>query len=171
MPIYKDNILFPAAGFVDKDSEYRFIEKGNIIDALNCRWGFKNDGTVNAIENILGNKLLNITLPEGNNTIIGGCNFYEEESLITFLYNDKNKHCIFQIKKQEQTVIPILWEEQVLNFENKFVNRPIVIGGIIYWTDNNGPRNLIIEKAKKLTNNKYGEGIGYWIIEDTFVIT
>lgn len=163
-------IAFPATGKMDGDSDLRAIKQGDIVDALNCRWGFKNDTTVGSVENIKSNKELPINLPDGNNKVVGGCPDYANNSAVVFLFNDENRHCILSVNMESQQVSPILWEESVLNFDGQYINNPVVLDGTIYWTDVNGLRMLIIDKARKYTYTKYNRGIGYWVIEDTFVV-
>jgi hypothetical protein len=168
---YKDTIMFPPQGKINTDADIKSVPKGDIIDAFCCRWGVKNDGTVGAVENIKGNELLAINLPEGNNTVIGGCQYYEDNSVLIFLYNDQNKHCILRIDVVTKEVTPILWEESILNFSRSFIQNPHVLDGVLYYLNTDGElKNLIIESAVKLTYEKYGEGIGWWIIEDSFIV-
>lgn len=171
MPQYKDTIVFPPDGKIDVDSEVRRIKKGDIIDAKNVRWGTKNDGTVFAVENIKGNELYAITLPQGNNKTIGGCQYYPDNSVLIFLYNDQNKHCILRVDMLRRVVEPILWQVPELEFSDGFIMNAQVLDGNLIWLNTNGElKNLIIEKAQKLTNDLYFSGIGYWIIEDDFIV-
>lgn len=168
---FKDTISFPPTGKMNSDVDIKSIPKGDIIDAFNCRWGLKNDGTIGAVESIKGNKLLNINLPTGINKAIGGCPYYEDSSVLIFLYNSENKHCILRVDMVLKTVTPILWEVQKLNFSESFIQNPKVIDGILYWLNTDGRlMKLIIDKAKKLTYKNYLEGIGYWIVENDFVV-
>jgi hypothetical protein len=70
----------------------------------------------------------------------------------------------------KKEVGPILWEEEALKFQDKYIVNPHVLDGILYWLNVDGElKNLIIEKALKLTYNTYGIGIGYWKIEEYIV--
>ena len=167
---YYETIVFPPTGKMDGDSDVRSIEKGDIRDALNCRWGLKNRETGGSVENIIGNKIFPVNLPVGNNKIVAGCVDYETNRGIIFLYNDQNRHCILEIDMALEEISPILWEEPVLNFDGQYVNNPVVLDGTIYWTDHNGLRNLFIESVRKYTvtnpDKLNMEGVGYWIIEN-----
>ncbi len=162
-------IAFPATGKMDGDSDLRAIKEGDIVDALNCRWGIRNDGTVGSVENIKSNLELPINLPDGNNKVVGGCADYENKMAVVFLYNDENRHCILSVNMESNDVSPILWEETILNLDGQYINNPVVLDGILYWTDVNGIRNLIIEKARAYTFTKYNRGIGYWKLEEYVV--
>jgi len=168
---FKDTIVFLPDGKIDVDSDVRRVKKGDMLDALNCRWGVKNDGTVFAVENIKGNELLAINLPQGNNKAIGGCQYFPDNSVLIFLYNNQNRHCILRVDMLEKEVAPILWEEQALNFQDGYIMNAQVLDGVLYWLNTNGEmKNLIIEKALKLTHTKFGEGIGFWVLESDFII-
>lgn len=171
MAQYRAQILFPPQGKMDSDSDWRAVANGNIIDAMNCRWGLKNDGTIGTVENVKGNVLLPINLPTGINKVIGGCCDYPDNRVILFLYNTESNHSILQIDMTTREVSPILWCEPALNFDDGFIMNSHVLNGILYWLNTNRElKKLIIEKAIKLTYEKWGEGIGFWILEDSFVV-
>jgi hypothetical protein len=169
---YKDTIVFPPDGKIDVDSEVRRVKKGDIVDAFNCRWGVRNDGSVFAIENVKGNELIAINLPIGNNKAIGYCNDFPNNRVIFFLFNDQNNHCILQVDMIRKEVSPIVWSLPTLNFSDGYImNAHVVAGNLLIYLNTNGElQNLLIDKAIKTTYNTYGSGIGYWIIEDDFVI-
>ncbi len=170
MANYKGQILFPSKGKMDSDSDVRSIAQGDIIDAMNCRWGLKNDGTVNAVENILGNYPLSLNMPPGNNKCIGTCVDFPSNSVIKFVYNDQNLHSIVNINMVTKEETPILWQEEVLKFSDGYIMNAHVLNGILIYLNTNGElQNIIIESAVKYTNDKYGDGIGWWILEDDFV--
>lgn len=167
---FKDTITFPPTGKMNSDVDIKSIPKGDIIDAFNCRWGLKNDGTIGAVESVKGNELLSINLPIGINVIIGGCTYYEDNSVLVFLYNSENKHCILRVDMLIKTVTPILWQVPALEFSDLFIENARVIDGILYWLNTNGElKNLIIDKAKKLTFKTFGIGVGYWKTEEYVV--
>jgi hypothetical protein len=167
---FKDTIIFSPKGKMNTDSDVKMIPRGDIVDSFCCRWGIKNDGTVGAVENIKGNELLGINLPLGNNKVIGGCPYHEDNSVLVFLFNDQIRHCILRIDMLVKSVTPILWEEPALELSDGFIQNPKVLDGVLYWLNTDGIlKKLIIEKAKKLTYQKYGIGIGYWKLEEYIV--
>lgn len=168
---YKSTILFPTTGKMDSDTDVASVKVGDIIDAFCCRWGTKNEGTVDAVENIKGNWLLPINLPTGNNTVIGGCNDFPNNSVIFFVYNDQNKHSILKVNMLTKIITPILWEEPVLNFDEKFISNPHVQDGILYWLNSKTGelQNLRIDFWTRNTAIKYKEGIGYWLLTEYVV--
>lgn len=171
MAQYKAQIMFPPKGKMDSDSDWRSMAQGDIIDALNCRWGVRNDNSVGAVENVSGNVLLPINLPEGNNKVIGACCDYPNNRVIIFNFNDKNNHGVFEINMITREITPILWIEPTLAFsEDGFIMNATVIDGEVYFLDTNGrPRNIIIESAVKYTYAKWPQGVGYWLVEEYIV--
>lgn len=168
---YRDTIVFPPDGKLDVDSEVRRLKKGDMIDAFNCRWGVRNNGSVFAIENIKGNKLIAINVPEGNNTAIGYCVDFPSNTVIVFLFNDKNNHCIYQVDMVREEISPILWQEPVLNFSDGYIMNAHVLNGVLYYLNTNGePQNVFIERCQKYTFTKYPTGIGVWILDDDFIV-
>jgi hypothetical protein len=167
---YIDKIQFSPKGKMDSDSDVRSVQKGDIIDALNSRWGVKNNGTVGSVENIKGNKLIPINLPVGNNKIVGTCEDRQMNKGIAFLYNDQNHHGILQIDILTETITPIMWDAPILNFDGQYINNPVVLDGVIYYTDVNGIHNVLIDKVQKYTLKAYNQGIGYWIISTDFIV-
>jgi hypothetical protein len=168
---YKDTIVFSPQGKMNTDADVKSLPKGDIIDAFCCRWGIKNDGTVGAVENIKGNWHLPINMPAGNNKVIGGCADYPNNSVIYFLYNDQARHCILNLNMITRDISPILWEEPVLNFDNKYIINPHVMGGLLIWLNTDGRmKNLRIDFWTRNTAIKYKEGIGYWILTSDFVV-
>jgi len=168
---FKDTITFPPQGKMNSDADIKSVPRGDIIDAFCCRWGTKNEGTVGAVENLKGNELLPINLPSGTNKVIGGCQYFEDGSVIAFVFNTENNHCIIRVDPIQKEVTPILYREPVLNFQDKFIQNPRVLDGVLYWLNTDGQlKNLIIEKARKYTYAKWGEGIGWWIISEDFVV-
>lgn len=171
-----DEILFTPNGGMNKDVDPRSIPKGDVIEVLNGRWCKSFANNIGSLEKIIGNKLINFVFPEGENTIIKTVEDTKRNYIYALSYNEYGKHCILRINPIIEEIDPILYDEDILNFN---LNYPvhldfteIGVEGMLFWTDKyNPPRHLDIERARKYTYETKNSGIGYWIIEDDFVIS
>lgn len=170
-----DEILFTPNGGMNKDVDQRSIPKGDVIEILNGRWCKSHSNNIGSLEKIIGNKLVNFNFPDGENTAIKTVEDTRRNYIYSFYYNEYGNHCILRINPIIEEISPILYKESILNFN---LNYPvhldfteIGVEGMLFWTDKyNSPRHLDIERARKYTNEKYFFGIGYWIIEDDFIV-
>lgn len=171
-----DIIHFPITGGLNSDDDIRNMPRGDLIDLVNAKWDFNHEQKSGSIENIIGNLLVDINLPDGENKIINGCESKSFNSYYYFVYNSNENHSLIRYNYDSKTLNPIYYSEPLLNFRLDYpINNPFVIDdgneGIIYWTDDyNRPRKSNIERARKYTNIKYEDGIGYWIIESDFIV-
>jgi len=152
-------------GGLDLDMDYHMVEPTDYIDASDVIVALSEDGKVGTVEWVPGNKIVGITLPAGNNTVIGAARDNEDDFELIMVYNDNLSHGIYKI--QNETVVPVL-QSQYLNFKLEY---PIVhidiVNGVVYWTDNyfnsfqqvswvndgfNPPRKLNIQKALNFTS-------------------
>jgi hypothetical protein len=178
MPIYSKEILIDPKGKINKDADLRAIPVGDLVDALNCRWGVKNRGNVFACENIIGTKNLPFILPSGVNTVIGGCEDPERNSWIAIYHNSNNGHSIIRINTITENIDPIVYQESIFNFSKNYpigCARVLSTGrtgeGILIFVEkHNSPRYLNIERLRKYTYETKNEGIGYWIISQDFIV-
>jgi len=178
MPIYSQEILINPKGKVNKDVDLRSTPAGDIIDALSCRWGLRNRGNVFACENVIGTKNIPFVLPSGVNTVIGGCEDPERDSWIAIYHNSGNKHSIIRINAITESIDPIVWDESIFKFSKDYpiINAKVIstgkIGeGILIFTENfNSPRYMNIERFRRYTYETKNRGIGFWRIEDDFVV-
>jgi len=175
---YSHDILIDPKGKVNKDVDLRSTPAGDIIDAVGCRWGFKNRGNVFACENVIGTKNLPFTLPAGVNTVIGGGEDPERDSCIVVFHNTGNSHSILRINVITENIDPIIWGESIFKFSLASpVNRVKVLStgktgeGILLFTDGyNSQRYMNIERFRKYTYETKNEGVGYWIVESDFIV-
>lgn len=177
--IYKHEISFPPTGRMNYDAEPRNLPEGDILYALNCRWGKNDKGAFYAVENIIGTKGISFTLPnDGESKIIGACNDLRRQYVYLFLYNERGEHGIVRFEILSQSITLIIWKEPILNFDNRYmIHNPVFIDngddgeGLLYWTDGlNPPSKINVEKARKKTFELYPDGIGYWVIEDDNIV-
>jgi hypothetical protein len=145
----------------DQDTDERAI-KGYRF-AINSRVGSSEKSNVGSIENVLGNTLVNYTLPSGYNREIGSCTDLENNALIYFVYNNNGHDSILRYKISTNTIECILQGGLTalfnvnLNFSSNLrnrINHCFVVQGLLFWTDGvNPPRKINIDKALAYTNN------------------
>jgi len=144
----KQTIIFNSG--INSDTDKRFVKSGSSDYRLNC--DITIIGEQGIIINSLGNLNINITLPLGNNEVIGKVEDLENNAIIYFVWNQEGHHCILRYNYQDKTFNKILWDRPDLNFDN---TKPIncqIINGTIYWVDGINPnRNLNIQKAINYT--------------------
>jgi hypothetical protein len=158
------------SGKLNWDDSLEFMPKGDSRYRLNVVFSDKYSGGV--LTNMKGNKSrVLIAMPSGTNTVIGGCEDKENLAYVYFVYNDEGKHSILRYYSTPESISPILWQENILNFSlSKPIVNPVIVGNILKWL-NGKPQQINMSKATLYTQTKYNEGIGYWIIEDTFFVS
>lgn len=125
---------------------------------LNCRIGSSGSDSVGAIENVVGNNLVFIQLPDGNNTTIGAYNYKLKNKVYYFNYNDQGNHSILEYNHNTNTGQLVI-TSSILNFDPKFLITGINVidldnlNDLLYWVERkNPPRKINIQKALKYTN-------------------
>jgi hypothetical protein len=176
MPQIENEILFLPTGGINLDINPKLMPKGDILHLLNGRWGKSSSGNMGSVEKIIGNKQVEIFIGEGNSTVIKSIEDPSRDSIIFFIYNNRGNHCIFRLNVITEGISAILYRESLLNFDlDNDIHANIIENGsegLLYWSSkNNPPRKLNIERAIKYTYEFYNQGIGFWIIESTFVVT
>jgi hypothetical protein len=148
-------------GGCNADDDFEFIATGQWVNAENMRFATTDNGAVGRIETISGNtEIVNPYLPaNGTNIGNGGCEDSDKQRLITFNYNSTGLNGIY-CKEKDGTFYKVLLDAQVtggLNFSNSFyIHSCEVIGGMLYWTDNNNePKKINIEAGIKLNHSGY----------------
>lgn len=143
-------------GGADYDNDIRYIGQEDYIEALNVSSGTSVKGS---LQNMLGNRLINFTLPAGDNTCIGSLRNIQENSIIYFVYNSLGNHSILEYYCETKTIDPILipftsgsisFTTSFLGFtrENK-IHSSNILDNIVTWTDNNvSPRKINKQRAK-----------------------
>ncbi len=157
-------------GIMNLDDKPDFILPNQHIDALNGRfYGAQN---ANTFQNVVGNSLINNSLPDGNNECIGS--FYDglKQRLIWFNWNSNNRHGIYQYDLKSFVITPLLIcftnsTTDILQFDLDFPIASVDIiytsdidGDILTWTARNArPKELNILSA---INNIHGSN---WLEE------
>lgn len=171
----KEEIYFH--GGLDTDSDAKYINQGDYVDALNINKFY--DGTGGVIANSSGN----IEIPfnpqgGGTNTCIGWCQDVENNAIIFFMHNTDNYHGIYRYFIDGGTFQSIMISS-VLAFHVDCNNlQANVVGGMLYWNEGkdsdgdyiNVPRKLNIERARIYTEQDSSTTVtGYsYINADTF---
>lgn len=158
-------------GTMDKDTEARYLGAPNYRHLLNARSNINSQGTFGAIEDVMGNVLVNNPfLANGRNKVIGSYEDIAGQSCIFFVWNEFGFHGIFrwyanrvgfpngEIEKIYRVANPTAYDEfnpNPLNFqENNLIVGVNLVGNLLYWTDGfNDPKYINIDKANE-TNKK-----------------
>ena len=119
---------------------------------LNCY--VEEAGNYGVLTNMKGNRRIPITLPEGVNEFIKTTIDTDSRSLILFLYNSNNNHCIFRVNADNYKVERVIWSNPILNFS---LDYPVVkadcVGDYVFWVDGHTEnKHLHVEKAINFTN-------------------
>ena len=94
-------------GGLDTDSDDRFVQQGDYIDAQNISKFYDGDGGL--VVNVEGNEEVeNTYLPSGTNKCIGWCYDTENNGIIIFNYNSNDDHGIYRYLKDSDTFEKIL---------------------------------------------------------------
>jgi hypothetical protein len=151
---------------MDKDTEARYLGAPNYRHLLNARSNINSQGTFGAIEDVMGNVLVNNPfLANGRNKVIGSYEDIAGQSCIFFVWNEFGFHGIFrwyanrvgfpngEIEKIYQVADPT---DNCLSFEeNKLITGVNLVGELLLWTDNNQePRCINIDRAN-ITNKAF----------------
>ncbi len=148
-------VIHPMGG-MNQDAAIEAMPKGDYPYALNCIR--KESGEYGTITNALGNELVTVDLPAGDNMVIGQCEDKEDQAMIYFLSNSNDDHCIIRYSPITDVVDFLLEDIAILNFSTDYkIFNPEVVGSgdekLLFWTDNlNRPRKLNIEEADIYTN-------------------
>lgn len=140
-------------GGLDSDTEDRVVLQGDYRYALNIRNSQTQKTAVGAIENVLGNTLIEYELPLGTNRCIGTYSDELNRIVYYFVYNSRKNHSILEYDAPNNIINKVL-QDEVLNFKfNKLILHVDKIDDLLYWTDGyNQPRKINISRAK---NNQY----------------
>lgn len=136
-------------GGLDTDTEDRLLENGDYRYALNIRNSKNEQSSGGAIENVLGNELVEYELPGGTNKTIGYYSDSLNRIVYYFVYNSYKKHLILEYDIINNKITKVL-EHSLLNFQyNSLILHVDKVGDLLYWTDGyNHPRKINIKRAK-----------------------
>jgi len=151
-----------ANGNMDLERSPYLIKEGDYPYAIDVSLT-TTDGSV---KGNIGNRKINYTLPAGTNKCVG---FKEDQvrgRAFYFVYNSDGKHSILIFNQQARTITKLLenktntggidilrWLDTTKILHIDILYRDAAEGDILSWTDNNQPKEVIIDK---LLSNAYG---------------
>ena len=143
---------------LDLDTSLFLLKKDAYIDALNITRDAITGGQDMAITNVVGNRIVNYTLPAGTNTCIGSYANTLRNTVIYFVYNSNDLHSILQYNDTSRTITKIFENltdsggEDILGFTLTGKITSINIyprdeGDLLYFLDSQGrPTGLNIAR-------------------------
>jgi hypothetical protein len=152
-------------GIMDKDTEARYLDQNNYRYLLNARSSINSEGSFGAIEDVMGNVLVNNPfLTNGRNKVIGSYEDIAGQSCIFFVWNEFGYHGIYRwyanrtgfpngvIEKVYQVVDPV---DNCLDFqEYNLINHVNLAGDLLLWVDGaEEPRCMNIVRADRTNKN------------------
>lgn len=163
IPGGRDSKIF--SGVMDKDTEARYLASGNYRNLLNARSSINSEGSFGAIEDVMGNVLVNNPfLTNGRNKVLGSYEDIAGQSCIFFVWNEFGYHGIYRwyanrtgfpngvIEKVYQVVDPV---DNCLDFqEYNLINHVNLAGDLLLWVDGaEEPRCMNIVRADRTNKN------------------
>ncbi len=154
------NVQNNFRGGLDLDTDVFQMRPDSYVDALNI--------TIDAIEgnrdlaatNIIGNRLVNYTLPSGTNQVIGAYGDLIRNRVIYFIWNSNGNHVIAKYSNATRVISKVLenltdtGNVDILEFTRfaKIIHVEVVHrdeGDLLYWVSSNTqPKGLIITKVE-----------------------
>jgi len=131
---------------MNKDLDDRLIPNGEYRDANNISVGKSEDDDIGALENILGNTLVQVSNTGNANAEIIGYFTDNNNSIVYIFLTDNVSHWIY---KYEASTYTLLTTGSFLNFSK---SSPIIgvnlVEDLLFWTDNrNQPRKINVNKT------------------------
>lgn len=139
------------SGGLDLDSALYNVAKNAYVDALNITRDTNLANNDVSITNIVGNRLVNYTLPSGINKVIGAYGNETRNNLYYFVFNNSGNHSILEYDNTTRTTIKIFESKtdsggvDILNFtENEKINsinvytRQSSEGDLLFFIDSLG---------------------------------
>jgi hypothetical protein len=165
IPSGKDTHVF--SGVMDTDTEARYMNGANYRYLLNARSAINTQGSFGAIEDVMGNVIVNNPyLQNGTNKVIGSYEDIEGQSCIYFVWNSLGYHGIFRwylqtntIEKIYQVRDPLVYDvyfNNPLDFkENNLITGVSLASDNLYWTDYNAqPKSISIADFTDANKNQ-----------------
>lgn len=159
-----DNRIFSGKMNLDADN-YR-LPQGDYKYALNITRDARGESQDQVVSNIVGNRVIDDTLPSGTNKVIGYKEDLIRNRVYFFVWNSNDYHSIRFLDRSDETISVLLLNltdtnnEDVLQFDPSWrINHVDIIyrddvGDLLFWTDGyNRPRFINVEDAE---NNLYG---------------
>lgn len=158
-----NNIVKVFTGGVNTDVDPSLLPKEDFIYSMNIvnQVGTGNAGVVNNIE---GDVLVQVDLPNGENVCICSVVELKEKFVIYLVYNSNSRHSIYQYRYPDELnlngTISLVAQSSVFAFRKEWVigigSRVIIDSELLYWSDafsynrtieGNPPRKINIKKG------------------------
>lgn len=152
-------------GGLNKDYDPRSVQPDQYVDAWNVLMGGANSGGVDGLVVEPGNELVEFTLPDGTNKCIGSIPNTEDQTIIYFVYNSNEDHCILEFDPSSSSVSAIFYPGTPGGFNTDFLaftedesihSGTVVDGQLLFTSSVNGPRHIDIQRAKN-----FGAGVSW----------
>jgi len=148
---------------INADDAPFVVGKGELINAVNHRFGSSDDGAIGFNESVPGNQAIDSSYFQLNSgSPLGQAKDEVNNRVIVFYYEQANnlKGQIFCIELSTMTVRLVCYDGQVkggLGFTpSSYINDAFVINGKVYWVENgNDPRSLNIDAGIKSNDSTY----------------
>lgn len=95
------------SGGLNLDDAVYNVPKNSYIDAMNVTTDAISGANDRAITNIIGNQLVNYTLPAGRNVCIGAFPNNVTNTVIYFVWNENKYHLVLEYNNTDRTISPI----------------------------------------------------------------
>ena len=127
--------ILPLNGAMNQDLHPKYIrsEEGEVYERNNLRPN-SIDGTRWVNRKINGNTLIDKTLPDGNNKVIGWCENMKNDAIIYFIYNDFGNHSIYRYYQKSKIIEYIWFGESQLDFQDTII-KAWVAEDDLYWVN------------------------------------
>ena len=146
-----------TSGKMNKDLDERLVPKGEYRDAMNIQISTSEGSDIGAIENVLGNLLLNDTFLIPEESVCVGAIADEKNNTFYWFTTHATKDAILKYDRKTGSVSPVLIDtnKNVLNFSRLFLITGInIIDGLLLWTDNRTePKKINIKLCEQGTNS------------------
>lgn len=159
-----DNRVF--SGKMNLDSDNYRMPQGDYKYALNITRDARGIGQDQVVSNIVGNRIIDDTLPSGTNKVIGYKEDLIRNRVYLFVWNSGGYHSIRYIDKGNETISVVLLNLtdssniDILGFDPSWrINHIDIIyrdddGDLVFWTD--GKNRPFFINEKDAINNLYG---------------
>jgi hypothetical protein len=144
---------------LDLDTNIFELRKQSYIDALNITRDSNQSNSDKFVTNVVGNRLVNFSLPAGTNKVIGSHGVQIRNVVIYFVYNSNSHHLILEYNNQTRVISKIFEsladsDTDILNFNplGKITSINVYLrdeGDILFFLDSLGrPTTLNITRFK-----------------------
>ena len=136
---------------MNTDVEDRLLSRDQYRYALNCDFDLR-DGKGGVITNEKGATLVSVTLPTGDNTVIGKREWVGQDAVIYLMYNSLSNHSIWKYSITTNTLTKIL-ENSILGFSlDRRIHSINIFDDNLLWCDDLAPKHIVISSALAHTN-------------------